>query len=267
MTSILVQAGIDTGRLDVLAIFAHVLDVDKSLVIADITKPTPRQAQKIQKLVDERAKRAPLAYLLHHKEFYGREYYVDKHVLIPRPESEAMIELALKLQLPDSYPVADIGCGSGVLGITYALEANPDSNSRHWLTLCDISPEALIVAKLNARRHKIRAQYAVSNLLESKYAASRCDGLVFANLPYVPDNLITSAEITKEPAIALFSGRDGLDHYRRFWEQITELDQKPKYIIIECLEKQFSELDALAAKAGFALVSTLGLARCFCRHS
>lgn len=259
--AILEKAGIQTARLDTLAIYQHVLKADKSKVLAGLAEPSKQQQKTIDNLISRRAKRVPLAYLLHSKEFYGRDFCVTNDVLIPRPESEDLIALALELKLPRPF-VTDVGCGSGILGITYALETSP-KNSKNWLSLCDISQAALQVAKRNAGAFNVKAQFYCSDLISQ--VSSHCDGLVFANLPYVPDKLVTSAEIESEPALALFSGPDGLNHYRKFWKQVSNLDQPrlPSHVITESLPQQFRQLDQLAADAGYQLVSQAGLGRCY----
>lgn len=264
---ILEDAGIQTARLDVLAIYEHVLGVDKSVILAGTVPPTQAQRIKIKTYIAQRSNHVPLAYILKQKEFYGRTFYVDKSVLIPRPESEAMIDLALRLELESSHPVTDIGCGSGILGITFASEKKVTAESRFSLTFTDISESALALCRRNARAHSVRGQYKQSDLLLDPYVASRCNGLIFANLPYVPEGMVTSQEINAEPAVALFSGTDGLKHYQRLWGQIASLPVRPSYVITESLETQFSALDTMAEAAGFRLFSSEGLARCYAVQS
>jgi release factor glutamine methyltransferase len=120
--------------------------------------------------------------------------------------------------------------------------------------LYDIDPNALGVAYHNARQYDLQLHYYESNLL-TDLQRGKYD-ILLANLPYVPKNLITSPEIEKEPALAIFSGIDGLSHYRRFWKQVRTLEFKPTYILIESLENQQGAIETLAKNAGYKLKQT-----------
>jgi release factor glutamine methyltransferase len=248
-------AEVPNGRTDALILLSDLFGKDKSWVH---THPELElEASQIKELNDkleQRRGRTPLPYIRGFSEFYGRKFIVDQRVLIPRPESESFIEFVKKINIK-TPKIADIGTGSGVLGITASLEI-PDAS----VDLYDIDKKALTVAKQNANQHGLNLRLIESDLLEK--LVQPYDALM-ANLPYVPDELVTSPEIIKEPALALFSGMDGLDHYRRFWQQVSDLPHKPKYILTESLESQHHLLNQLARQAGYHLDSKEVLVQIF----
>lgn len=249
-------AGVENGRTDALVLLADLFGKDKSWVH---THPELKldnlQTRELDYMLKKRIERTPLAYIRGFKEFYGRRFMVNSRVLVPRPESEAFIELAktLEIELPR---IADIGTGSGCLGVTAALEI-PEA----VVHMYDIDPDTLAVARHNALRYKLELQYYQSDLLLG-LQNGRYDVLL-ANLPYVPKKMITSPEIKKEPSLALFSGIDGLSHYRKFWKQVRKLEFKPRYILVESLENQHGALETLAKNAGYKLLKTSILVQLF----
>lgn len=249
------EAGVDAPRTDAIVMLCDVLDHEKSWVYAHTDHILSEEEQKqLGDMLEKRIDRIPLAYIREKSEFYGREFTVNSHVLIPRPESEDFIEILKSLPITNPT-IADIGTGSGCLGITAALEI-----PRATVHLYDIDENALATANHNARQYKAKPQYYTSDLLNDLRGPY---DILLANLPYVPDGLITSSEIEREPPIALFSGKDGLDHYRRFWQQIKNPDNAPQYILVESLEAQHQELQLLAKEAGYTLLTTKGLIQLF----
>lgn len=242
------QADIPNGRTDSLVLLTDLFEVDKSWIH---THPehelSDLQYRELEHSLEKRIKHTPLAYIRGFIEFYKRNFTVNSQVLIPRPESESFIELLKDLDLK-SPEIADIGTGSGCLGITAALEI-PNAT----VHLYDIDEDVLAIANHNARIYDLELQYYSSDLLEN---LRQPYDVLLTNLPYVPQELITSPEITKEPALALFSGEDGLDHYRKFWQQVSSLDTKPQYILTESLEDQHNSLHELAQKAGYSHTKT-----------
>jgi release factor glutamine methyltransferase len=174
------------------------------------------QIEHFQKLVEKRAEGIPIAYLIHEKEFYSRPFYVNESVLIPRPETEILIEWFEKKIGNQSVKVCDVGTGSGAIAVT--LKKNfPDLS----VTAVDISPDALQVARMNAEMHRVDIDFVESNLLENVQGPF---DVIVANLPYVPSGDIPglSREVQCEPVLALDSGRDGLDHYGKLVPQLKE---------------------------------------------
>ena len=263
-TSQLAENGIESARLDSLLLLEDELKKPRSWLLAhDDEQLSSKILKNLNNKLAQRTARIPLAYITNSKEFYGRNFYVNEGVLIPRPESEAMIELLNQVMAVDSInTVFDIGTGSGCLAITCKLE-HPNLH----VTASDISPSALRVAKSNASRLEATVRFVQSDLLESVSRMPKTRPyVILANLPYVPEGLITSEEITKEPALALFSGSDGLNHYRKLWDQVNELKNKPVYIITESLEHQQGAMTELAKARDYKLHSTSVLAQCFYKN-
>lgn len=207
-----------------------------------------------------RLDREPLAYIIGSKEFYGHAFFVNKDVLIPRPESESIIEILRDIAAKEEVnTIIDIGTGSGCLAITAKL-LFPEVH----VTAIDSSQAALRVAKKNARQYHIQIQFRELDIFESLPSMPRTRPyILLANLPYVPEQLITSEEIIHEPAEALFSGNDGLTHYRTFWKQVSNLKNKPDYILAESLQTQHDAMIKLAGTANYKLDKTDILAQQF----
>jgi release factor glutamine methyltransferase len=162
-------------------------------------------------LTARRANGEPVAYLLGHREFFGREFTVSPAVLIPRPESELLIELALAmLGTGATENILDLGTGSGCIAVTLALEL-----PRARVSAIDSSAAALAVARLNVQRHGARLRLLQSDWFTA-LAGERFD-LVVANPPYIAaaDPHLDTGDLRHEPSAALASGNDGLDAIRR----------------------------------------------------
>ncbi|GIV98422.1 MAG: release factor glutamine methyltransferase [Herpetosiphonaceae bacterium] len=201
-----------TPRLDAEVLLAHVLSWPRERLLAELREPLRQEAQeRFQALVERRAVREPVAYLIGHKEFYGLDFTVDRRVLIPRPETELLVELGIawvrKRQLEQPL-IADLGTGSGCIAVALAV-ALPGAK----IYAIDRSAEALTIARQNIERHKVQEQV---ELLEG-------DGL--APLPVPVDLLVSNPPYTilseiepgvrlYEPHDALDGGPDGLDAYR-----------------------------------------------------
>jgi release factor glutamine methyltransferase len=242
-------AGVDSPRRDALVLLEDTLAKERSWVLAHSEyELTEIELESVNKLIERRVNREPLAYIRGRAWFYGRFFEVNPSVLAPRPESESFIELLKKLK-PDR--VFDIGTGSGCLAITTALEI-PGCT----VVATDTSAVALAIAKYNARILHATLGFSEADLLKPLIDFDFTGSTIITNLPYVPESIVTSPEITKEPREALFSGEDGLDHYQRFWQQIGELKYKPSYILTESLESQHDTLERLAAEAGYKLDTT-----------
>lgn len=243
-TKKLKAASIGTARLDALILLEDATGLDRSHLLADTdTKLTDEQLKLLNKYVKDRADHIPLAYIRGKTEFYGREFMVDKYVLEPRPESETMIELLKTLSLPKHPLIADIGSGSGALGITAGLEL-PGS----VITLLDISKSALAVSARNAKLHGVNANILQNNLLSG--LPNQYD-VILANLPYVPDNYQINKAASYEPRMAIFGGPDGLELYRRLFAQISNLAAKPSFILAESIPFQHPALREIALRVGY----------------
>lgn len=235
------KAGVDSPMLDAEILLSHTLEVRKSWLFAHFTDALKtHQREKFHLLVDRRASREPVAYLIQKKSFYSRDFQVNLFVLIPRPETETLIETTLEI-LKDADPertlLADIGTGSGAIAVTLAAE------TKFPVIAIDIDASALSVAKQNAALHGVADQidFQQGNLAEalirlfksireqtgvktsSVYPFKHL--VVTANLPYLPESRIERLEPevkTYEPHIALASGTDGLDHYFELFRQLRQ---------------------------------------------
>lgn len=248
-TNSLEAVGIGSARLDALVLLEDETNRDRAWILAHpevIIKA--EQLKRLNKKVTQRSSHTPLAHIRGFTEFYGRKFKINKHVLEPRPESEAMIELLeeqarnQKLKAK-SWIIADIGTGSGALGITVALELH-----NHNVDLYDIDASCLAVARHNCSLHELHLHCYKRDLLNRPV---RPYDILLANLPYVPNHWKINEAAAMEPKIAIFGGQDGLDLYRRMFEQIKKLPWQPKYIFTESLPPQHKQLSKIAKKAGY----------------
>ncbi len=211
----LATADLQGVRLDAQVLLAHVLGLERAQLYAHPERElTVEQEQTYRALLNRREQHEPIAYIVGHKEFYGLDFYVDPRVLIPRPETELLVESALahirsRLSAGCVPLVADIGTGSGAIPITIAVE-EPRLPA---LFACDISAQALEVAHINCERHHVAERV---HLLQGDLLAPLPEpvDVLLANLPYVGTrerDAMTPDVVAHEPHQALFSGPDGLD--------------------------------------------------------
>lgn len=228
-TATLLEAGIADPKRDAQVLLGHVLQVERATLYTYPERVlTGEQEERYRSLIERRATGEPVAYLVGHKEFYGYDFLVDARVLIPRPETELLVEAALKtvqtlLATGRTPLVADIGTGSGIIPITLAL-AEPRLAKLYAL---DISADALAVARLNSQRHGVEQRL---HFLQGDLLAPLPEpvDVVTANLPYVGTNereLLAPDVREYEPHLALFSGTEGLDLLQRF---VAEAQQTGK---------------------------------------
>ena len=205
------NAEVDEARLDAELLLAHTLDLDRAAILAQPDRPlTPKELTSFRDLVARRVAREPLPYITGHREFFGLDLVVDARVLIPRPETELLIEHALRIARPvsGSMEIADVGAGSGAIAVTLAVHL-PHAT----LYALDDSAGALAVTAENARRHNVagRVHCRQGDLLAPLSGPA---DLIAANLPYVTTG--EWAELLPElrdyePRAALDGGPDGLD--------------------------------------------------------
>ncbi len=238
-THALRDSGCAEPCLDAELLLAHVLRSDRRHLYAHSdARLAPAQQAAFDALVRRRAAREPLAYIIGQREFYGRDYYVDRRVLIPRPETEQLVELALAhmRSLPaDPCYVADVGTGSGIIAITIALEW-----PRAIVYGLDLSADALAVAAINSARLGAEERVALrcGDLLAPLEQRVHC---IVANLPYVATTewAELSPEIRcYEPEMALAAGPDGLDLIRRLLSQASDYLLPGGVILLEIGARQ-----------------------------
>lgn len=259
-TQALKQAGVASARLDCLVLLEDTVGRDRTWILAHVEHElTKSQTTELNKKVMQRKNHLPLAYIRGEAPFFGREFLVSQAVMVPRPETEIMIEMLTKTRLPSSPAIADIGTGSGCIGISTALEL-PDAA----VYLYDISEAALVIAKANAKALGATVHAAKADLLQN---VTRHFDVVLANLPYVPDAYPINQAAQHEPRQALFAGHDGLDLYRRLWRQLANRATQPEFVFTESLSIQHAKMAQLAQTAGYRIAAAQGLIQQFKRTS
>lgn len=211
-------------ELDWNIIIAHVIKKPKEFIyLHPEMKLKFTQYLKILWLIKKHNLGCPVAYLTNKKDFYGITFFVNKHVLIPRPDSEIMVEEAIKIineQKIDT--LIDVGTGSGCIPIAILKNINKQINT----IAIDFSASALLLAQKNSQKYKLTIDFQKGNLLKpikNKNLENK-KILITANLPYLNFKQIEKEEsIKKEPYSALYGGRDGLDLYREMIEQIKKI--------------------------------------------
>jgi release factor glutamine methyltransferase len=207
--------GVESPRLEAELLLAHAVGRNRAWVLAHPERRlTPKEVTRFRDLAARRARREPLAYIVGHREFFGLDLAVDPRVLIPRPETELLVERALALarRLPEPVLIADVGAGSGAISVALAVHLPAAT-----IYALDESPDPLAVSAENARRHGVegRVQCLLGDLLAPLPEAVH---LVTANLPYVATEEweALAPEIREhEPRAALDGGPGGLEVIRR----------------------------------------------------
>ena len=247
----LLRAGltVEDARLDAEVLARHALGWDRARLVADGRDPMPADVDReYSALIERRATREPVAFITGRREFWGLDFDVSPDVLIPRPETELIVEAACdRLSRRDAVrTIVDVGTGSGCLAIALAREF-PDAR----VLAIDISAAALGVATRNAERHGVdrRVTFVRADLLESVQGPV---DLVVANPPYVPSGVELSPDIVRyEPAIALYSGTDGLTLVKRLVSSVRPRLADGGLFVVEFGLGQDDEVDTLARDAGW----------------
>ncbi|ACX51240.1 protein-(glutamine-N5) methyltransferase, release factor-specific [Ammonifex degensii KC4] len=268
----LLEAGIKEARLEAEVLLAHLTKRDRLFLYgaADLSVPFLTKL-RFWELVGRRLAGEPLAYLIGKKEFWGLELEVTPAVLVPRPETELLVETGLEKVKGKGSPIlVDVGTGSGAVAVSWAV-----SLPQARLLALDISPEALACAQRNARRHGVeeRITFMAGDLLsplKETPVAGKVD-VVGANLPYIPRAFLPalSREVRREPRQALDGGTDGLAFYRRLVLQAKQVLRPGGYLLCEiapwqrsgALELFDEDWDELEVKRDLAGRARLVLAR------
>lgn len=237
-TRYLEKRGIEDARRNMQMLVARQLGCTRMDLYLQFDRPLEESdLAPLREVLKKRGEGVPLQHLIGTVWFHKHEFKTDARALIPRPETEELAEWVLSWELPENQRVLDMGCGSGVLGLTLAAE-RPG-----WhVTLADVSPEALSLARENAGKLEISNASFVESDLFSAIEGS-FDGIV-ANLPYVPesDRATMAREVLHDPALALFSGADGLDLIRRFVPQAFEHLNPGGWLVLEIGHDQASQV-------------------------
>ena len=251
--------GMQESRLEAEILLAHVLEKNRVYLYANYEEPINQtERETYRDYIKRRSGGEPLAYIVGHKEFMSLDFRVSSDVLIPRPDTEILVETALQLsQVKDIKKICDVGTGSGAIAVSLAV----------YLPLAeihaiDLSPAALNIARENARMHNVTVHFLEGDLLEPIGEMEKFD-MITANLPY-----ITSAQIEEldagvkdwEPRMALLAPEDGLDIYRRLLPQAHQILNPGGYVLWEidsrqseaakCMMQGFEEVEIIKDEAG-----------------
>ncbi|MEN3005674.1 peptide chain release factor N(5)-glutamine methyltransferase [Dehalobacterium formicoaceticum] len=254
------EAGLENSRREAELLLAAVLEISFTLLLTRLQEEiNPLQGKAFQKLILQRQNLEPLQYLTGVQNFMSLDFEVNEAVLIPRWDTERLVELALEQLKDNSAPlVADVGTGSGAIIVSLAKYLQRG----HFFAI-DISPEALQVAERNARRHGLAEEitFLIGDLLEPLLTPAG-DGrmkfdLVVSNPPYIPIAEIYSlpSDVQKEPHLALAGGEDGLSYYRRILPQVKEILKPGGQVLLEIGWNQGEDVCALCHSNGFVNIS------------
>lgn len=249
--SALKEAGHESARLEAQMLLEFVLDVDRTVLYSYPERAiSDAQVQRYHELIARRAQGEPTAYLTGHREFYGLDFLVDRRVLIPRPETELLVDAALavlrsRLDAGESPVVADVATGSGIIPITLAVEEARLTT----LYATDISANALEVAGSNCELHRVQDRV---HLLQGDLLAPLPEpiDLLTANLPYVGTDEIDLLSVdvyAYEPHLALFAGPQGLDLLQRLCREArySGILKEKAVLLLEIGFRQREPLEAL----------------------
>lgn len=234
--------------LDAQLLMAHILGESRAHVIAHPERElTTEQEVRFNRLTDRRAAGEPMAYILGERAFYDRTFVVTPAVLIPRPETETLVELAINA-LHASRPgavIVDIGTGSGAIAITVAAHC-----PYALVHAVDISADALSVARRNADANNVAVTFHLGDLLAPIAAAKLTVDVLLANLPYIDSGVLPGLEVSRhEPPLALDGGTDGLDVVRRLLAQAPEVLAADALVLLEIGADQGGRAAELARAA------------------
>lgn len=241
------EAQISSYSLDSELILCNILKVDRTTILAyPKRKLTKQNIFHANHFLKRRLQHEPLAYMLGFKEFYGRNFKVNSSVLVPRPETEEIIEQLKNNLVNNNEALLDIGTGSGILAVTIAKEFQ-NKNIKAYAS--DISKDALAVAKDNATMHNANISFIKSNLLENiEQNILNEVTILVANLPYVNKNWINQKKLNElhyEPQIALYSEKEGLELIEKLLNTTNKIPNL-KYLILEADPEQFCKIEKIA---------------------
>ena len=240
----------DSARLDAEILLSYVLKKPTTFLLAhDDSEIGFWKARRFKKLIEKRKEGVPVAYLTGCREFYGLDFKVNKHVLVPRPDTEILVDHVISYlrrndemtKRRNGFLLFDIGTGSACIPIS-VLKNIPDIKS----IATEICGSAMKVAKRNIAKHKLKSRIKLikSDLLKNVPVGLLKDHeiILTANLPYIPKQFQVDPSTKFEPDVALYGGEDGLDIYKRLIEQLEEMGIKPKAMFFELFEFQIAVL-------------------------
>lgn len=242
-----------TARLDTEVLLAHCLNVDRASLYREPERAlSAQQATILNDLIVARKTGRPIAQLVGKAEFYSLDFDVNGKVLIPRADTELLVEHAIRLIGNEPAQIVDLGTGSGVIAISLAVNC-PNT----IVYAVDICTSALAVAQTNCRNHKLDNLHLVRSSWLESFAEKSID-MVVSNPPYIAssDPLLIESSISFEPRLALDGGRDGLCAYRLMLPQVRRTLKASGHVLLEHGYRQGAEMRALLTKEGFVQVQT-----------
>ena len=257
-TGFLTEKGVSTPRLDAEVLLADLLGLSRVDLYLNYDRPlNPEELAGYRDRVRRRAAREPVAYIIGVREFFSLEFEVGPEVLIPRPETEHLVEEALALvqsRWPDleGLQAADLGTGSGAVAVVLAARLD---TALIWAL--DVSEKALERAQVNARRHGSRITFLQGDLYEPLAGRNARFHLILANLPYVPEYAFADMdpEVLKyEPRSSLHGGKDGLDLIERAVAGARQYLAPDGALLLEIWPSHVPSIRTMAEKAGFPTV-------------
>lgn len=257
-------AGLSSPLHEARLLLGHALNCSQAGLARDPARElNSMQLQQLTALLEARAKRYPLQYLLGEWEFYGRSFYVTPDVLIPRPETEILVQMVLeRLSDVPRASVLDLGTGSGCIAVSLCCE-----NRELQAVALDISPSALKVAASNASRHACdRVGMVVGDISSLPLRRLPAFDLIVSNPPYASAASETDPEVLHEPAGAVFAGKSGLDTLRLILQKTPILLRPSGYLALEIGFGQALQVVQLAKSEGWRVIESrpdlAGIERC-----
>ena len=252
---ILDDAGVPEARREAASLLSFVLRKNRTFLISHAEDPVDDDSlRQLREFVERRASGEPLQYITGVQDFYGREFRVTPDVLIPRPETELLVEAALEIAKSDEAYICDIGTGSGCIAITFLCEI-PGARA----VAVDKSPEALEIAKLNATKHSVadRIVFVVSDCFDSLGRGEYQFDLIVSNPPYVSESALAGLQREvrdHEPLLALSPGPDGLSVIRRLLTEAPAYLKPNGHMLMEIGFDQSDAVRSLIDKAVWSLL-------------
>jgi release factor glutamine methyltransferase len=245
--SYLEKRGIEDARRNMEHLLAKVLECSRMQLYTQFDRPLEEiTLAPLREALKKRGEGIPLQHLLGEVSFHGRDFICDGRGLIPRPETEELVEMILKQITGENLQILDVGCGSGVIGLSLAAE-KPSSH----VTLVDVSEDALGLTRENAKKLGVSNVDILRSDLLNQVTGSF--DLIVANLPYVPESeaATMARELAHDPALALFSGAEGMDLLRRFIPVAVSFLKPGGWVALEIGYDQASQVRLCLEKSGF----------------